>query len=190
MSHQSKKIKKTLNLIPKGKKLNILDIGCGFGNEAAMLAARGHKVKGIDIGEEEIKLAKKKYKNVFFERKEVLKENFSKYDLVIGFGIVEYLDISKFFKKAEKEMKENSTLIFVVPNVCSLSKRFRCLVGINPNRELNPHHTFTFNRMRKIISNLKFKKKEIYSLGFDSIKRKAVFAPGNLSGNIIVKLTK
>jgi len=51
--------KAILNSIPKGKKLKILDAGCGEGYLCRLIAKRGHLVYGIDFCEELIKAAQK-----------------------------------------------------------------------------------------------------------------------------------
>ncbi len=52
-------LKELENHLPKGEKLNILDIGTGTGFFALLLAEKGHHVTGIDITPEMIKEAKR-----------------------------------------------------------------------------------------------------------------------------------
>jgi len=49
------------NTFKKNSKLNILEIGCGSGNNLEFLAKLGHNVYGIDASKEIIKIAKKKF---------------------------------------------------------------------------------------------------------------------------------
>ena len=44
--------------LPRGRKLDILDIGTGTGFFALLLAAQGHRVTGIDLSEEMVRYAK------------------------------------------------------------------------------------------------------------------------------------
>lgn len=45
--------------IPKGKKLNILDVGCGAGFFSVLLAGEGHQVTGVDLTPDMIENAKR-----------------------------------------------------------------------------------------------------------------------------------
>ena len=52
-------IEKLINKF-SGKKLNILELGCGSGSHAFKLQKKGHKIVAIDRSKKMINLAKKK----------------------------------------------------------------------------------------------------------------------------------
>jgi len=51
------------NFKEKTSKLNILEVGCGAGNNLEFLAKKGHNVYGIDASENVIEYTKKKFEN-------------------------------------------------------------------------------------------------------------------------------
>ena len=191
MDYTRIKLKKIAQLMPSNKKLKVIDLGCHFGEVTSFIQKLGFNVLGIDNNGDVIELAKSRHPETKFKRIDVYHVDFSKYDIVVAWGLFEYiLDLPRLIKKIEGEMKKNSILIFAVPNVCSLSKRLRSFAGINPNREKIPHITFTFKEVESLIKNLKFKNKDIYSTKADEIKNIGIPTPRNLSGNIIVRMIK
>ena len=51
---------KILQIESEQRKLEVADIGCGAGTQAAIWAKKGHKVRGIDINEPLVELAKQR----------------------------------------------------------------------------------------------------------------------------------
>ena len=86
-------------------------------------------------------------------------------------------------------MKDDALLIFVTPNICSLNKRIKSLIGISPLLEKEfPVLPLTFKRTEELIEHLDFKEKEVSSYHNDGILN---FMPiRNLSSHIIVRLKK
>jgi ubiquinone/menaquinone biosynthesis C-methylase UbiE len=83
----------TLKFLLKGLKVNskILDLACGTGTYSIALAQKGHRVDGIDLGEEMIKLAKGKggvFANFVVGDMTKLSDNFpdERYDMVFCIG--------------------------------------------------------------------------------------------------------
>lgn len=59
--HQRNRVwKQLLHDLPAGKKLDILEINCGTGEDALWLAGRGHRVCATDISAEMIRIARSK----------------------------------------------------------------------------------------------------------------------------------
>jgi len=66
-------IEKTFKPIPKGVHQNILDVGCGMGGTASYVQQHGWgNVVGIDLNQETIDCASKKYPEVSFHQSDVL----------------------------------------------------------------------------------------------------------------------
>jgi len=51
-------------MLPRGRRLNVLDVGCGTGELSYVLADMGHNVFGIDLSEEMLKKAREKGKKL------------------------------------------------------------------------------------------------------------------------------
>ena len=64
-------LKKFSKLLPL--KSQILDVGCGGGQDANFLVEQGHKVLGIDLSKEMIKIARHFYPNIPFKTLDIMK---------------------------------------------------------------------------------------------------------------------
>jgi 2-polyprenyl-3-methyl-5-hydroxy-6-metoxy-1,4-benzoquinol methylase len=111
-----------LGLSEPGKKLNILDLGCGPGLYCEIFARHGHEVTGIDISKTSIDYAKKSAK----EKKlhiEYLCSNYldveleaEKYDLVVmiytDLGVLKPEDRELVINKVQKSLKPGGIFVF------------------------------------------------------------------------------
>lgn len=109
-----------------GENLNILEVGCGTGGHAALIAESGHNIHGIDISESMIGMALKKQKELpeeiasklTFEKLPVadVDEN-QKYDVVLAlFHVVSYFnsneEVLSLFRKAKSLLKLGGLFLF------------------------------------------------------------------------------
>jgi len=82
-----------LNVVGDLNGKNILEIGCGEGNLAAMLASAGGNVTAVDYSEEVIKIARSKYN---IEGLKFVCDNYKnltgKYDYIVLQGVLEHFD--------------------------------------------------------------------------------------------------
>lgn len=106
-----------------GKKFpSILDLGCGTGNHALILAKRGSKVTGVDSSDRMIEIARKKAKDkkikVDFYQGDARKINLKKkFDIVLlMFNVIGYQitnkDLLSVFQTANDHLKRGGLLIF------------------------------------------------------------------------------
>jgi 2-polyprenyl-3-methyl-5-hydroxy-6-metoxy-1,4-benzoquinol methylase len=103
-----------------GKKLNVLDVGCGNGNISRFIGSKGHNVLGIDISDATISKAisltnmpNVKFRNVAVESI-VAEETF---DVIICSEVIEHLDTpSTVVNALKKLLSKNGVLIVTVPN--------------------------------------------------------------------------
>lgn len=122
-----------LNLVPEGTE-TVLDIGCGNGELAEALRAKGCKVTGVDISEKAIEEAKKFLDEGFCF--DIEKENWpdklltKKFDLIIVSEVIEHLfDPIVFMKKIKPLVKTGGRIIITTPNILFWKNRLKILFG-------------------------------------------------------------
>ena len=108
-----------------GKMRNILEIGCGTGELAYLIAKKtGKNVCGIDICKKFVDAAKKKYilnnlkfKTADFNNFKLFKKQ--KFDYIVGNGILHHLyyKIDDTLKAMQKMLQKNGKIIFLEPNI-------------------------------------------------------------------------
>ncbi len=100
------------------KDKNILEIGCGTGEIAVRMQKKGYKVEAIDNSIEMLKLAKEKYKNIEFIKKDMRNLEYEeKFDAVISvFDTLNYLnsydDLIFSLEGIKKSLKSKGVFLF------------------------------------------------------------------------------
>jgi SAM-dependent methyltransferase len=116
----------------KGENLEILDLGCGPGLYAEILANRGHNVTGVDFSKRSIEYAKneavRKKLKIEYINQNYLELNFeNKFDLVIlvytDFGVLLPEDRDQLLNKIKRALKPGGIFIFDVLNDKELDKK-------------------------------------------------------------------
>ena len=184
-----KKAERILKMIPHKTGLKLLDIGCGEGMMTNEFFKAGYDCEGFDIDEESIEISKRDYPKIKFGVRDAWDVDYSKYDIIISWGVFCYVpDLEGLLKKIEKEMKRGAILIFTIPNICSLNRRLKSLMGKNPTGGEKPIQTITFKQAERLIQPLNFSKKEILPFHYDNILNKMPIR--NLNSHIIFRLIK
>lgn len=105
------------------KNKTVLDIACGDGYGSNILAGSSAMVVGIDIDEETIDIAKKKYINskLQFEVGDVQLINYPDnfFDLAVSFETIEHVDRKKqilFLREVNRVLKPNGIFIISTPD--------------------------------------------------------------------------
>ena len=128
-SRRTSTIKNTTNWILENvskKQLNILDLGCGPGLYAELLAEKGHEVTGVDFSQHSIEYARmnarKKNLNIDYSNKNYLELDLeeNKFDLVImiytDFGVLLPTERNVLLNLVSKTLKPGGLFIFDVIN--------------------------------------------------------------------------
>jgi SAM-dependent methyltransferase len=140
---------------------NILDLGCGTGEDALFLAQNGVNVTGVDISPKMIEIAENKTsennlnKNLQFfcrDMESFLNENTNKFDAVISnFNAVNYVrDLNSFSAHASSSLNKDGKLIFTVLNKLSISEVFYNFLRLNLKRSWKA----IFKRKELLITDL------------------------------------
>lgn len=113
-------IKPILSFLPQRKSLKIIDLGCGNGHLASLLASLGHNVTGVDSSEDGIAIARRAYpaatyycRSVYDDLPLIIDKN---YDVAISSEVIEHLYNPRLFlKNAAALLKQGGVLILTTP---------------------------------------------------------------------------
>jgi 2-polyprenyl-3-methyl-5-hydroxy-6-metoxy-1,4-benzoquinol methylase len=120
----------------------ILELGCGNGSFAGLLAAKGYEVSAMDLSESGTEIARVAYPNVSF-RKASVYEDLSEiwgrpFDAVIALEVVEHLyDPRLFLRRVAACLGKEGTLILSTP-YHSYVKNVAVAVSGRFDRHFNP----------------------------------------------------
>lgn len=86
----------------------LVDLGCGSGRDVNFFSKNGLDVKGIDLDEKEISLAKKNFPEICFEIQDVEKLSFAdkSIDYIFMINVIHYLDKEKAIKEVYRTLKD------------------------------------------------------------------------------------
>jgi len=113
--------------IPSNKDINILDIGCGFGQMLTALRLEGYKnLLGIDISSQAVENCKSKgLKTIKINNLKSFCNDYrgDKFDLIIASHVMEHLEKSAIVENLglirNKLLKDSGTFLATVPNAQS-----------------------------------------------------------------------
>jgi len=108
----------TLSLLGNIKGKKILDYGCGTGIYAKILTKKQAIVKGFDISEEMLKIAKQNNPKLDLKLGSGYKIPFNeKFDIIVAALVVHYMqDWNKMFKEMSRVLSKNGLVIFSTEN--------------------------------------------------------------------------
>lgn len=113
-------IKPMLSFLPKRRALKKIDLGCGNGYVASILASLGHNVTAVDSSEEEIAIARHTYpaityycRSLYDDLQMIIDKN---YDVAISSEVIEHpYNPRLFLENAAALLKHNGVLILATP---------------------------------------------------------------------------
>lgn len=129
--------KSVLEMMPYGKSLKYLDLGCGDGELTIQRARRigTNTVFGSEIIESEAgkaKLKKIKIKKDDLNKKMSYKSNF--FDVITATQVIEHLDnVDNFVSEVHRILKPKSIFIVSTENLASWHNVFALIMGLQPS---------------------------------------------------------
>ena len=106
------------NIYPKPQKEYYLDIGCQWGETTYTFSKEFTNTVAVDISENDILLAKKRYPNICFIHKDFL--NFDskvQFDFITIFSVLEHLpDPDRAIEKIKGLLKKDGMFLIQIPN--------------------------------------------------------------------------
>ena len=111
----------------------VLDLGCGSGDGAAMIAETARSVTAVDVSPEAVSYAAHKYgrPNLTFQQikaDELLPFPDQSFDVVLSFQVIEHvMDDAAYVREACRVLTEDGVLIVITPN-----RTTRLLAGQKP----------------------------------------------------------
>lgn len=157
--------KKGIQLLNNYKIQNILEIGCGTGNNIKYfenIFPYKYNYTGLDISNEMLLIAQNKYKkkNISFENADIFQFNANnKFDLIIlsySLTLINYESIDKIYSKIHNLLSENGLILIIdFYNAINFYKKFLKLSNVNIN--INE-----VNQLIKKYNQLEFKKQKAY----------------------------
>lgn len=158
----------------------VLDIACGDGFGASMLADRCLSVCGADLSEKVLVVARQRYgrqSNLSFRAMDVTRMDFSdsEFDVVTSFETIEHVDPELYLKEIERVLKPGGLLVMSTPQNS---------IGHIP---VNPQHEreFSFEEITGLVSR-RFEIQKIIVIKQGRIISKA----GNAGTNTFLVLKK
>ncbi|MGL9733125.1 MAG: bifunctional 2-polyprenyl-6-hydroxyphenol methylase/3-demethylubiquinol 3-O-methyltransferase UbiG [Wolbachia sp.] len=136
------------------KKLSLLDIGCGGGILSESMARVGINVVGIDVCEENIKVAqlhtKKVGLNIEYTHTSIEElKNDKKYDVILLMEVLEHVDNLEFFIKKAIELLKPEGLIFISTINRTIKSFFLAIIGAEYILNWLPKGTHNWNKFLK-----------------------------------------
>jgi 2-polyprenyl-3-methyl-5-hydroxy-6-metoxy-1,4-benzoquinol methylase len=155
----------TVDCVPTGASLEILDVGCGSGANSRALAAKGHKVHGVDLSEAAIK----RYRLEGFDGRVSDIENGleypdAKFDIVFCSEVIEHMTSPEVLvREMNRVLKPTGRLVLSTPNSAFWLYRLFGIFGYTVSELQHPKHFQFFSRrsLLKLLENANFRPQRV-----------------------------
>lgn len=150
------------NKIPNIKPGNMLEIGCASGSYLKKMSDKGWNVRGIEFSKQATKNSRNLGFNVHCGSVETLPKSNVRFDLIVGWMVLEHLHKFTDCLRHLKKFSKNSTyLVFSVPNAGSFE--FRLFKQYCYHTQV-PYHLYFFDpkTLSKLLSTSGWRIEKIY----------------------------
>src|SRR5215216_222881 len=154
-----------VDCVPNGASLDILDVGCGSGANSAALAAKGHRLHGIDLSQAAIE----KYRRQGFDGRVCDIENGLDYpdatfDVVFCSEVIEHMTSPEtLVAEMRRVLKPGGLLVLSTPNSAYWLYRVLGVFGYTVSELQHPKHFQFFSRrsLLKLLTAADLKPKQV-----------------------------
>ena len=158
-------------------KQTLLELGCGYGRITKSLAPYFSKITAVDGSQDLINMAKQENSSANISYISSLIETLEldeKFDLVLLCCVLEHvLDPQQVLKKSASFLKDNGSLLIIVPNCRSLHRRIGKQLGII--KELNELNASDREYGHRRVYSLEELSKDIKQAGLNIDKKHSFF---------------
>jgi len=157
----------------------ILDVGCGLGSIADVIAKHGAEVTGLEISVYATEKAKLRYesrKELQFICMNALEMDYEgQFDKVLCYHLIEHLDVDEgrvLLRKIRNALKSDGILVLGLPiNDFTLFRRLLRLIALRPWRGEPTHITsFSIEEIQREIASAGFNITDICPLSYSGIR--------------------
>ncbi len=156
----------------------VLDAGCGSGY--LYPALKKTKYIGVDFSQELIKVARKRYPEVSFEKMNILKLNFKDnyFDKIFSIGVLHQIPSTKkrmeFLKEIRRVLKKNGVFTIRVWNLWEKKRKVILKYFFHPQLDFKDmflpknkmyYHAFTLKELEKLVKKAGFSIQKSYIKG-------------------------
>lgn len=179
-----------LDALPRGGR--VLDCGCGAGDNARILQARGCAVVGVTISADERRMALPYCEEVFIANLErgLPPEVGRGYDLVLMSHVLEHLrSPERLLRDAAQALAPGGLLAVALPNIANLRSRLDLLrgrfeytsVGVMDATHLR---FYTFASGRRLLADSGYRVERSWAQGYFPLWRLRALLPGPLAERV------
>jgi ubiquinone/menaquinone biosynthesis C-methylase UbiE len=171
INHLFYNMDKILSVLPKNKKITILDYGCGYGEILLKLKKNNPRstLIGMDVSNVALEISKKKVRQAtYYHVRDGIKlplKNTS-IDYIIALDVIEHVyDTEMLFKEFSRILKPGGNIIISTPYYGLIKNIIIALIGYDTIYDpLGPHiRFFTKKSLKKCLENVAIK---IYSIKY------------------------